>query len=69
MTDEETSRKIVHQTLDKDVHLEDSENREHSLNSLKEQNGVDIGKAYVTVSIRDNQCSSGVSNFLEHSQN
>ena len=68
-TDEETSRKIVHQTLDKGAHPEDSENREHSQNSLKEQNGVDLGKAYMTISIQDNQCSAGVSNFLEHSKN
>ena len=30
---------------------------------------MDIGNVNVTVSIRDNQCSAGVSDFLEHSQN
>ena len=68
-TDEEMSRTIVHRTLDKGTHPEDSENREHSRNSWKKQAGVDIGNVNVTVSIRDNQCSAGVSDFLEHSQN
>ena len=68
-TDEETSRKIVHRTLDKGVHLGDSENREHSQNSWKKQAGVDIENVNVTISTRDDQCSAGVSNFLEHSQN
>ena len=31
-TDEETSRKTVHQTFDKDAHLGNSENLEHSQN-------------------------------------
>ena len=30
---------------------------------------MDIGNVNVTVSIRDNQCSVIVSDFLEHSQN
>ena len=68
-TDEETSRKIVHRTLDKGAHPGDSENREHSQNSWIKQAGVDIGNVNVTVSIRDDQCSAGVSDFLEHSQN
>ena len=29
----------------------------------------DIGNVNVTVSVRDNQCSAGDSDFLEHSQN
>ena len=68
-TDEETSRKIVHLTLDRGAHPGDSENREHSQNLQEKQAGVDIGNVNVTVSIRDNQCSVGVSDFLEHSQN
>ena len=47
----------------------ETENREHSQNSWKKQAGVDIGNVNVTVSNRDNQCSAGVSDFLEHSQN
>ena len=69
VTDDEMSRKIVHRTLEKGVHPEDTENREHSRNSRKKQTGVDIGNVNVTVSIRDNQCSVGVSDFIEHSQN
>ena len=68
-TDEETSRKIVQRTLDTGAHLGDSENREHSRNSRERQAREDIGNVNVTVSIRDNQCSAGVSDFLEHSQN
>ena len=69
VTDEETSRKIVHRTLDRGMHPRDSENREHSRNSWKKQAGVETGNVNVTVSIQDNQCSVGVSYFLEHSQN
>ena len=67
--DEETSRTNVHQKLDEGVHPEDSKNQEHSQNSRKKQAGVDKGNVNVTVSIRDKQCSAGVSDFLEHSQN
>ena len=66
---DEMSRKIVPQTLDKGAHPADSENREHSRNSLIQQAEVDIGNVNMTVSIRDDQCSAGVSEFLEHSQN
>ena len=66
---EETSRKIVHRMLNKGAHPGHSENREDSQNSWKKQAGVDIGNVNVTVSIRHNQCSAGVSDFLEHSQN
>ena len=59
----------MHQTLNNGAHPEDSENREHSRNSRKKQARVDIGNVNVTVSMRDNQCSVGVSDFLEHSQN
>ena len=69
VTGEETSRKIVHRTLNKGTHPGHSENREHSQNSQKNQAGVDIGNVNVTVSIQDNQCSAGVSDFLEHSPN
>ena len=55
--------------LDRDAHPGNSKNREHSPNSWIKQAGVDIGNVNVTVSIRDNQCSAGVSDFLEHSQN
>ena len=67
--DEETSRKLVHRMLNKGSHVEDSKNREHSRNSRIKQAGVDTGNVNVTVSIRGDQCSVGVSNFLEHSQN
>ena len=67
-TDEETSRNIVHQTLDRPVHPGDSKNQEHFQNSWEKQAVVDIGNVNVTVSVRDNQCSAGDSDFLEHSQ-
>ena len=69
VTYEETSRKIVHRTLSNGVHPGYSKNREHSQNSLKKQAGVDIGYVNVTISIQDDQCSAGVSEFQEHSQN
>ena len=47
----------------------DSENREHSQNSRIQQARVDIGNVNVTFSIPGDQCSAGVSDFLEHSQN
>ena len=55
--------------MDRDAHPRNSKNREHSRNSQIKQDGVDIGNINVTLSIRDNQCSAGVSDFLEHSQN
>ena len=51
------------------MHLGNSENGEHSRNLRIKQGRVDIGNINMTVSIRENQCSAGVSNFLEHSQN
>ena len=69
VTDEETSRKTVHQMFERDPHLGNSENREHSQNSREKQAGADIGNIKVTVSTKDNQSSTGVSDFLEHSQN
>ena len=69
VTDEETSRKTVHQTFERDMHLGNSENQEHSQNSWEKQAGVDIAKVKVTVSTKDNQSSTGVSDFQEHSQN
>ena len=68
-TDEETSRNSVHLTLDRCVHPGDSENREHSQNSREKQAVENIGNVNVTVSVRDNQCSEGNRDFLEHSQN
>ena len=68
-TGEGTSRKLVHRMLNKGTHPGHSKNREHSQNLRKKQAGVDRGNVNVTVSIRDNQCSVGSSNFLEHSQN
>ena len=69
VAEEETSRKLVHQMLNKGTHLGHSENREHSQNSWKKQARADMGNVKVTVSTQDNQCSAGSSNFLEHSQN
>ena len=68
-TDEEMSRKTVHETFDKDVHLGNSESREHSQNSQEKQAREDIGDVKVTVRTEDIQCSAVSSNFLEHSQN
>ena len=50
-TDEETSRNIVHQTLDRCVHPGDSENREYSKNSWEKQAMEEIGHVNVTVSV------------------
>ena len=69
MTDEQTSTIIVQRTLDRCVHPVDSENREHSQNSRGKQAVVDKGNVNMTVSVRNNQCSAGDSDFLEHSQN
>ena len=66
---EEMSRKLMHRTLNKGMHPEYSENREHSQNSWKKQARADIGNIKVTVSTKDNQCSAVSSDFLEHSQN
>ena len=70
MTDEETSGRIVHQTLNKGTHPGDSENREHSQNSLL--NGkpkVDTGDVNVLFSVRDGQCLTTASKFREVSSN
>ena len=69
MTDEETSRKTVHPTFERDAFLGNSENREHSQNLREKQAGADIGNVKVTVSTEDNQSSTGASDFPEHSQN
>ena len=66
---QETSRNIVHQTLDRRVHPGDSENREHSQNSWEKQAMEEIGHVNVTVSIWNSQCSVGDSDFPEHSRN
>ena len=55
--------------FDKDSHLGNIENREHSQNSREKQAGADIGNVKVTVSTEDNKCSAVSSDFLEHSQN
>ena len=68
-TDEEKSRKTVHETFDKDAHLGNSESRKHSQNSQEKQAREDIGDVKVTVRTKDNQCSAVSSDFLEHSQN
>ena len=60
---------LYSQTLDRRVHPGDSENREHSQNSWGKQAVVDKGNVNMTVSVRNNQCSAGDSDFLEHSQN
>ena len=69
MTDEETSRNIVHQTLDRRVYSEDSENQEHSQNSWEKQAGAEIGNAKVTVSAEDDESSAISRDFPEDSQN
>ena len=68
--DEETSRKIVHQTWDKGVHPGDSDFLEHSQNSLP--NGepkVDTGELNVSLSVCDGQCLVVASEFREVSSN
>ena len=64
--DEETSRKIVHQTWDKDAHPGDSNFLEHSQNSLPngEQKLV-TGEVNVSFSTRDGQCLAAASEFRE----
>ena len=49
-TDEETSRKTVHQTLDREAHPGNSKYQEHSQNSQKKQAGVDIGNVNMIIS-------------------
>ena len=68
-TGEETSRKLVHRTLSKGMHLEHRESHEHSQKLWKKQAGADVGNVKVTVSAEDNKCSAVSSDFLEHSQN
>ena len=70
MTEEETSRKIVHRTLDKGAHPGDSDFLEHSQNSLP--NGkpkVDTGEINLSFSARDGQCLAAASEFREVSSN
>ena len=55
--------------FERDAHLGNSKNREHSQNSREKQAGADIGNVKVTASTEDNQSSAGASNFLKHSQN
>ena len=66
---EETSRKMVKQTISRDTQPEHSKSREHSQNSREEQAVKKIGYVNVTVSVRENQCSVGDSDFPKHSQN
>ena len=65
VTDEETSRSIVHQTLDRHVHSGDSKNREHSQNSRIKQ----VGAVEVAVSAEDTKHSAASSEFPQDSQN
>ena len=62
-TDEETSRKNVHQMLGRDAHPGNSESQEHSQNSRKKQAKEDIGNVKVTVSAEDNKCPAVSSDF------
>ena len=66
---EETPRKLVKRTFNRDMHPEHSESREHSQNSQKKQAGEDTGNVKVTVSAKDNKHSAVSSDFLEDSQN
>ena len=62
--DEETSRNMVHRTLDRHVHPGDSDFLEHSQNLLP--NGepkVDIGEVDVSFTASDGQCSAATSEF------
>ena len=67
--EEETSRNIVHKTLDRHVPPGDSEKRKHSQNSHEKQAVEDMGNANMTFSVRDSQCLGRDSDFPEHSQN
>ena len=49
--EEETSRNIVHKTLDRCVHPGDSENRKHTQNSREKQAVEDMGNVNVTFSV------------------
>ena len=66
LTDVETSENIVHQTLERRVHPGASENREHSQNSRQKQAVEEMEHVKVTMSIRENQCSAGDSDFSKH---
>ena len=62
-TDVETSGNIVHQMLERRVHPGDSENREHSQNWQEKQAVEEMEHVNVTMSVRENQCSLGDSDF------
>ena len=55
--------------LERRVHPGNSENREHSQNSLEKQAVEEMEHVKVTMSVRESQCSAGDSNFSKHSQN
>ena len=69
-TDEETSRKLVHRMLSKCMHLEHSESREHSQNSLSSgEPELDKGEANMSSSDCDGQCLAMVNEFRKLSSN
>ena len=63
------SGNIVHQMLDRRVYPGDSENQEHSQNWWEKQAVDEMEHVNVTMSVRENQCSVGDSDFSKHSQN
>ena len=69
-TDEETSRKTVHQMFERDVHLGKSENQEHFQNSLpNDEPKANTGEANVSLSAHDGQCLAASSKLREVSSN
>ena len=68
-TDVEMSENIVHQMLERRVHPGNSKNREHSQNSREKQAVEEMEHVKVTMSVRENHCSAGDSDFSKHSQN
>ena len=64
MAAEETSGKIVAQTLNKGTHPGDSKNQEHSQNSLlKTEPKVDTGDVNMLFSVHNGQCLTAASDF------
>ena len=68
-TDVKMSGNIVHQTLGRCVYPGYSENQEHSQNLPEKQAVDEMEHVNVKMSVQEDQCSLGDSDFSKHSQN
>ena len=64
-----SEQRSVKQALDLELHSNASENREHSQKLWEKQAVEEMEHVKVTMSVRENQCSAGDSDFSKHSQN